>query len=108
MKTLYECEVCGTQYANAAYAQYCENFVMPEAEIKIGDEIDVQTRYDGIERDTVIAIEIEANPYYWNPENVMEQYKQEYLKQLPHSYVYVVKNRHQTGKDTYTNRILLD
>ena len=106
MKILYECEVCGRQFADAIYAAYCESFVMLPSKYLIGDEIAFETRYDGIEKDIIIGINVVQTPYWPNPECMSIQHKLDYLGQAPHTYQYTVSKNHQLGKDCWSNEIL--
>lgn len=52
----FACEICGHEYKNKALAEYCEKFELKEQNIKIGDKVLVESRYDGFFEETVIDV----------------------------------------------------
>ena len=115
MRLHYECEQCGTIYPLGWQAALCESKVLPAAKYKVGDRIQFLTRYDGLESDLVIAVEIQQGPLCgpmsgWNDEAQFNE-RLRTMKSTPelfHRYGYRVNQEHQMGKDWHTNVIAED
>jgi len=94
----YQCSVCHTEYTTAAKAQFCESHrPLGECPVAIGQSVNVVTRYDGLELDTVIAQRI-AN----STGNIIEHARSlDKLQDIvPHEWRVQVTSEHQIGKDS--------
>lgn len=57
----YECSICGKLYSKAADALTCEIRSTKMPRHKIGDIIEIETRYDGLVQDKVLKVEYVAH-----------------------------------------------
>jgi hypothetical protein len=69
MKTInhpdtYQCEVCGAEYTTQFMTEMCEKRPAErKTDIKVGDKVLIETRYDGFFEDEVIDIFLDNNWY---------------------------------------------
>jgi hypothetical protein len=66
MRMIYQCEKFGSYYRDKSLAELCEGFVLPVPAFSVGQEVGVQTRYDGIQFHTIQEIKL-----HWNSVNSM-------------------------------------
>ncbi len=54
MREMFQCEVCGSVYADRAIADRCEKYELPPPPVEAGGQITVITRYSGDVPDKVL------------------------------------------------------
>ena len=120
--TKYQCIVCGTKWGCREAAAMCESEVLPPCPCKVGDAVEVPTRYNGAEKDVVVGVSI-ARHYMWmyaddmrdGDVNTFMTRWNELKERLRHPmefhmWVVTVKHKHKVGKDddAYSDEFTLD
>jgi hypothetical protein len=112
MNTLYQCGTCGTIYKKEQQSLLCETLnPLPPCPVKIGDTIEIKTRYNGIVKDVVQEILVQSCLWTENlikglteqTGDELEKYKKNCGHFHSHEYGLKVKNEWQLGKDYYSN-----
>lgn len=106
VKTLYVCEVCGSEYLHERHAMACETFPEPpKPPLRVGQQVRVYERYDAPTSDEVEAVSLVAGgTNEWANGNVNED---AWMRMARHEWVVTVKKHHRMSKDqeSYTKTV---
>lgn len=112
----FKCEVCGEVYSDEWRAALCESFPLQPPLFPVGSVISFHTKYDGLVKDEVVGHVLSHNNGHALISNggnnnlaigrIRQLIEQGHIES-PHSYMYIVSNIHQLGKDWKDNTIPL-
>lgn len=108
IRETYICEVCGGEYEYKESAAKCEaSAPLGEPKFKVGDSVKFLTRYNGIETDRVIAVELGRKYeclYYDRAKGNVEVLNEHWDNQT-HCWILTLEDEHQWSKDDWSNKI---